>query len=158
MWAALPVQPLKPWPPNATSTTKPPPRRHSMAVSNIQNREDMGALKSNEPHHQKAVKSKTKTKPSPPASAEKKGQQEQQQQRQLSGADVLMALQRATTQKAKKNKEKRDTANVSKSRNNAARENQGTSYFSNIRPLCIKPEWRDRLQELQRRLEELAHE
>ncbi|KAI3444354.1 hypothetical protein Pfo_001019 [Paulownia fortunei] len=163
MWSALPLQPPKPCPPNAISTTKPPPRRHSMAAHNIQNREEMGglgqavitALKSNEPQHQKAAKSKTETKSPPPA--EKQELEEQQQLRQLSGADVLTALQRATAQKAKRKKEKRVTATGSKSRNNAARENQGTPYFSNVRPLCILPEWSNRLEELERILEELAH-
>ncbi|PIN22535.1 hypothetical protein CDL12_04756 [Handroanthus impetiginosus] len=174
MWAALPLQPLKPWwPPNAISVTKPTPRYHSMAVHNSQNAKEIGgfgeavinALKSDEPLHRNAVKLKIKKKPPPPAAAaageeeeeEKQELEVQQQQRQPSGADVLIALQRATAQKAKKIKEKREAAGtVPRRQTNGGRENQWPACFSNVRPLCIKPEWSGRLEELERRLDQLA--
>ncbi|GFP88172.1 hypothetical protein PHJA_000960900 [Phtheirospermum japonicum] len=150
MWAAASLQPPKPWSPNTISTTRPPLRRRSVVVNNnIRNREekmgggDLGlaqavitALKSSGPPQQNldAAKSKTKTIPS--------------------GADVLKALERATAQDAKRKKDKKmETRAVSKKG-----ENQGAPCnFDNVRPLCIKPEWGDRLEELERRLQQLAY-
>ncbi|KAK6137056.1 hypothetical protein DH2020_029201 [Rehmannia glutinosa] len=151
MWAVLPQKPWGPPNPNTISTTKPPPRRHSMAVNSIKNRQEMGGLgfaqavitvlKSNEPQ----AKSKTKTIIIP---AEKTPKLEE-----LSGADVLKALQRATTHKAKKKKEKREAAVDSRKT-----QNQGaSSYSGNVTPFCIKQEWSDRLEELEGRLQQLAH-
>ncbi|KAK6158946.1 hypothetical protein DH2020_006260 [Rehmannia glutinosa] len=140
MWAVLPQKPWGPPNPNTISTTKPPPRRHSMAVNSIKNRQEMGGL-----GFAQAAKSKTKTIIIP---AEKTPKLEE-----LSGADVLKALQRATTHKAKKKKEKREAAVDSRKT-----QNQGaSSYSGNVTPFCIKQEWSDRLEELEGRLQQLAH-
>ncbi|KAL3622317.1 hypothetical protein CASFOL_033728 [Castilleja foliolosa] len=150
MWAAASLQPPKPWPPNTISTTTGPTlRRRSIVVNkNIRSREEkMGgddrglaqavitALKSNgPPQNLDAAKSKTKT-------------------IIPSGADVLKALERATAQKAERKKKKRkETGAVSKKD-----ESQGAPCnFDNVRPLCIKPEWADRLKEVESRLQQLA--
>ncbi|KAL2229628.1 uncharacterized protein LOC105178826 [Sesamum indicum] len=167
MWAALPLQPPKPWPLNALSTTKPPPL-HSVPIANRQNGGEMGgprqvvvtALNSNKPQHRNATKSRIESEPPPPLEKQEKleeQQQQQQRQRQLSGADVLMALERATADKTKKKKARRNTGGLSRGRNSAGTAKQETSNFSDVRPLCIKPEWSDRLEELERRLQQLAH-
>lgn len=140
MWTAPQLQPPIPGPPNAIPpTTKPPLRRRSVAVYNFQNREQMfqaAVIAAGEPQNQSA---NTK----PPA------KQELEERRDLSGADILMALGKAAAQKTEKKKKKKETKKVST--------NQGIRDFSRVSPLCIKPEWSDRLQELEERLEELAH-
>ncbi|KAL7158982.1 hypothetical protein ABFS83_02G179600 [Erythranthe nasuta] len=143
MWAALPLQP---WPPNTISTTKPPPRRHHpVTVCNLQNlnTEEKGAgpgravIKANQPHNQKAATP-----------------QERQAERQLSGADVLMALQIVAAKKANKKKEARDSSKGRTNFNN--KEINRFQDFSNVRPLCIQPHWTHRLEELETRLEQLS--
>ncbi|KAL8062971.1 hypothetical protein ABFX02_02G181100 [Erythranthe guttata] len=72
----------------------------------------------------------------------------------MSGADVLMALQIVAAKKAKKKKEARDS---SKGRSNFnIKETNRFQDFSNVRPLCIQPHWTRRLEELERRLEQLS--
>ncbi|KAL8062970.1 hypothetical protein ABFX02_02G181100 [Erythranthe guttata] len=139
MWAALPLQP---WPPNTISTTKPPPRRHHpVTACNLQNlNTDAGAGPG------RAAISITALKANQP--------QEKQAERQMSGADVLMALQIVAAKKAKKKKEARDS---SKGRSNFnIKETNRFQDFSNVRPLCIQPHWTRRLEELERRLEQLS--
>ncbi|KAL7121663.1 hypothetical protein ACP275_02G194500 [Erythranthe tilingii] len=144
MWAALPLQPLTPWPPNTISTTKPPPRRHHpVTVCNFQNlnTEEKGGTAAAGAGLGRAVQ-----KAATP--------QEKQAERQLSGADVLMALQIVAAKKAKKKKEARDSSKGRSNFNN--KERNRFQDFSNVRPLCIQPHWTDLLEELERRLEQLS--
>lgn len=99
-----------------------------MVVHNLQNREEMGRV----------VVAAFKSKTTPPP--------EKEEEQQLSGSDVLMALQRATAKKlAQKHTKKQKSNGVA------------TEKKSNSTALCIKPEWSDRLQELERRLHQLSH-
>ncbi|XP_073123136.1 uncharacterized protein [Henckelia pumila] len=156
MWALLPPQPLKPWPP----TTKPPPHRHSTAVQSSQEMGIFGrtvitALKSDEPEERNGEKSKPKAPQTPPPPQQRQESEDKQQQRQLSGADVLMALQRATSKKAKKPKA---TANSGGGKyDKSGKKNEISTDFSNVRPLRIEAEWSHRLEELESRLQQLLH-
>lgn len=76
---------------------------------------------------------------------------------QLSGLDVLRAMQRASAEK--------NRAAIARSKNNQKRKEslsaggQGDEYavdYSNVRPLNIKNEWGDKLDELEQRLKELS--
>ncbi|CAI9757626.1 unnamed protein product [Fraxinus pennsylvanica] len=73
-----------------------------------------------------------------------------EQKRQFSDTDVLRALQKATTHKSKKKKDKRDT--ISRDGKFVEREIQGTVDYANVRTLCIKIEWIAQLEELERQL------
>ncbi|KAL2554793.1 uncharacterized protein Fot_08412 [Forsythia ovata] len=157
MSATLPLPPLRPWPPNTTTSRLPPKQRNvSLTVQSLkfdyQDKDSTqciggaSALKSNKPQQNTSNKSRPK---------ERKQNQEpkDEQKRQLSGADVLWALQRATAQKSKKKKDKRDT--ISRDGKFAEREIEGTVDYSSVRPLCIKSEWSARLEELEGQLQEL---
>lgn len=74
----------------------------------------------------------------------------------ISGSDVLRALQRASARKEKM-KEKRGEEELSSARSH--REDNGVVVdheIENVRPLCVKNEWRDQLDELEKRLRELS--
>ncbi|KAL6493932.1 hypothetical protein OROGR_031841 [Orobanche gracilis] len=149
MLAAPPIQPPKLWTPNTISTIiiRPPIRRRFVAFNcNTKHREErtggggdlgLAAQKSNVPpsQHLYAAKLETKTIPS--------------------GAVVLRALERAAAEKANKKREmreKRKTGPVSE-----IRDNQGAPCnLDNVRPLSVKPEWGGRLEELERRLQQLG--
>ncbi|KAJ9681046.1 hypothetical protein PVL29_020110 [Vitis rotundifolia] len=79
--------------------------------------------------------------------------------RQLSGSDVLWALQRAAAQKKKRisgsgNKKKnREPSSVGGNRGGSA---EDSLDYSNVKPLCIKGDWGSKLDELERRLQELS--
>ncbi|KAL7002270.1 hypothetical protein U1Q18_003424 [Sarracenia purpurea var. burkii] len=84
-----------------------------------------------------------------------------QEEGQLSGSDVLLALQRASAKKIKM--ERRDysssssNSEVAKNRGRAATEQEGeeaASDSSNARPICIKSDWNSRLNELEKLLQE----
>lgn len=70
----------------------------------------------------------------------------EKQRRKLSGSDVLMALQRATTKKVNN----RVTAPRRKGGDAA-----GNQADPDIKPLYINPQWAHRLQELETRLHQL---
>ncbi|CAA3027299.1 uncharacterized protein LOC111373626 [Olea europaea var. sylvestris] len=157
MSAALPLPHQRPWLPNTISTTRPPlPQRSvSFAVKSLksdhQDKESAqyiggaSALKSNKPLRMRNTFNKSRNQQNPESKDEQK--------RQLSGADVLWALQRATAHKSKKKKDKRDT--ISGDGKFVEREIQGAVDYTSVRPLCIKTEWIARLEELERQLQEL---
>ncbi|KAI8572903.1 hypothetical protein RHMOL_Rhmol01G0237100 [Rhododendron molle] len=119
-----------------------------------------------------AVKSNPQTKPfnNPPAQnntapikTNPKQQQQQEEgkpigkeeERELSGSDVLLALQRASAQKikTKKRREYPPSSSSTKKRVAAAEVNYG-----DVRPICVKSEWITRVDELEKRLQELMDE
>ncbi|XP_028752297.1 uncharacterized protein LOC114712014 isoform X2 [Neltuma alba] len=73
---------------------------------------------------------------------------------QISGSDVLWALQRASERKKKKKKQRRDeeSSPVSSRREDA----DGNVDYANVRPLRIKSEWGDKLDDLEKHLRELS--
>ncbi|KAJ7963440.1 Death domain associated protein [Quillaja saponaria] len=68
---------------------------------------------------------------------------------QINGSDVLWALQRATANKKKKQKRKGTSSVVSHGEEN------GVDY-SNVRPLCIKSDWGPKLDDFEKRLQEIS--
>ncbi|KAK6285859.1 hypothetical protein POUND7_012038 [Theobroma cacao] len=74
----------------------------------------------------------------------------QEEGKEISGSDVLWALQRAAAQKTKAKRKKKGLASSEASR----RDKDGIDY-SNVRPLEIKGEWSLKLDELEKRLREL---
>lgn len=78
--------------------------------------------------------------------------------RELSGSDVLWALQRAASQKKKrmsgnKKKKKRGSSPADGRREGLP---DDSSAYSNVQPLSIQGDWATRLDELERRLHELS--
>lgn len=77
---------------------------------------------------------------------------DEEEGRQISGSDVLWAMQKAAAHKKKKNKKK-----MNKIRKGSSSQDEEVAMdYSNIRPLCIKSEWGGRLDELEKRLQELS--
>ncbi|KAE8699630.1 3-ketoacyl-CoA synthase 1 [Hibiscus syriacus] len=71
----------------------------------------------------------------------------------ISGSDVLWALQRAAAQKKKANRKKKGLTSSPDSQ----REKDSIDY-SDVRPFEIKSEWSPKLDELEKRLQQLQEE
>ncbi|GAV74525.1 hypothetical protein CFOL_v3_18005 [Cephalotus follicularis] len=74
--------------------------------------------------------------------------------RELSGSDVLWALHRATANKKSKNNKRRK--HVSSSVMSSNTHEDGVVDYTNVRPLRIKMEWGVKLNDLEKRLQELS--
>lgn len=76
--------------------------------------------------------------------------------KQLSGSDVLWALQRAAAKNKlkKKNKKKKQASSADTRREDDDDVDCGTNV--EVKPLCIKSEWAAKLDELDKRLQELS--
>lgn len=85
-------------------------------------------------------------------------QKQEEDGRQISGSDVLWALRRAAAQKkaTSENKKMKKQKGVSSSVG-GRREEDGVDY-SKARPVCVRSEWGVRLDELEKRLQELSSE
>ncbi|MED6181898.1 hypothetical protein PIB30_023740 [Stylosanthes scabra] len=77
---------------------------------------------------------------------------------EMNGSDILRALQKASTSKRKtKSKNKKGVSSSSTSSVETPKEQSPTtSDCTNVRPLCIKPHWPAKLDELDKRLRELS--
>ncbi|XP_052192922.1 uncharacterized protein LOC127801658 [Diospyros lotus] len=87
-------------------------------------------------------------------------QKQQEQERELSASDVLLALQRATAHKIKK-KRRRERENRGRSQSeprNEEEEEESCDYYSSVRAISIKSDWASRLDELEKRLQQLQVE
>ncbi|KAI9076800.1 hypothetical protein K1719_041216 [Acacia pycnantha] len=74
---------------------------------------------------------------------------------QISGSDVLWALQRASERKKKKKKQRREEE--SSSPVSGRREDLDSNVdYANVRPLRVKSEWGDQLDDLEKRLRHLS--
>ncbi|CAK9143637.1 unnamed protein product [Ilex paraguariensis] len=117
------------------------------------------ALKSNPQNNTTSVN----TFNSRPKPQQQKQLQSLVEQGELSGSDVLWALQKATAQKNMKKKRGFSSASLSASTRSRSRgrnsakdqENEDSLDHGNVRPLCLKSDWSTRLHELDRRLQEL---
>jgi hypothetical protein len=109
-----------------------------------------------------ALNSSHPTNPDPIPEQPKQGKRKQAKQkqeeegRQISGSDVLWALQRAAAQKkatsgSKKMKKQKGVSSSA----GGHREEDGVDY-SKARPFCVRSEWGVRLDELEKRLQELS--
>lgn len=87
-------------------------------------------------------------------------QKPQEQEQQLSGVDVLRALQRASAQKIKKKHARGRERVAEKGSSGGEREGGGGGVAkgeSSVRALCINGEWGARLDDLEKQLHELMH-
>ncbi|MED6173273.1 hypothetical protein PIB30_057796 [Stylosanthes scabra] len=77
---------------------------------------------------------------------------------EMNGSDILRALQKASASKRKsKNKNKKGVSSSSSSSVETPKEQSSTnSDCTKVRPLCIKPHWPAKLDELDKRLRELS--
>ncbi|KAI3824692.1 hypothetical protein L1987_06161 [Smallanthus sonchifolius] len=73
----------------------------------------------------------------------------------ISGSTILLALQKASAQKTskkmKKKKKKKKSKNVNEEDDNR-RNRDAIEDYSDVKPLCIKSDWKDRLDELETQL------
>ncbi|XVE73639.1 hypothetical protein DITRI_Ditri11bG0134600 [Diplodiscus trichospermus] len=78
---------------------------------------------------------------------------EQEEGKEISGRDVLWALQRAAAQKKKA--KRKNNKRLASSDSDASHREKDSIDYSNVRPLEIKTEWSLKLDELEKRLQEL---
>ncbi|GLT79826.1 hypothetical protein SLA2020_513000 [Shorea laevis] len=78
-------------------------------------------------------------------------EQKQEEGRDISGSDVLWALQRAAAQKKKLKKKKKQKEPSP----TASHMEKKTVDYSNVKPLKIKREWGVKLDQLEKRLKQL---
>lgn len=90
------------------------------------------------------------------ASAPKQQTRKQENGKQLSGSDVLWALQRAASKNKpkKKNKKKKQASHADTRREDDDDVDDGTNV--KVKPLCIQSEWAVKLDELDKRLQEIS--
>ncbi|XP_045794864.1 uncharacterized protein LOC123889535 [Trifolium pratense] len=78
---------------------------------------------------------------------------ESNSKQQISGSDVLWALQRASNRKKKK---KHERGRDSSSNNMVSHMEETCVDYTNVRPLCINDHWGPKLDELENRLRHLS--
>ncbi|KAK9280185.1 hypothetical protein L1049_013872 [Liquidambar formosana] len=159
-------QPKRPFAVAVSVSATSQPRRHRSAPpqnASSSAAEDIGglghvvlaALKSNtEQLDPKTPPTKTSN-PRPKQQKQPQPEGGGEEGRQLSGSDVLWALQRATARKNKISggkKKRRSSTSVGTSDKDGIFEED----YSNVRPLSIKSDWATRLDDLERRLQELS--
>ncbi|BFG22254.1 hypothetical protein CerSpe_085280 [Prunus speciosa] len=163
MWAVsyLPP-PTPPCHPLVRNLNKPPLNLKSLSVSARSQPpgQDLGGL-----GHSILTKLKSNHKPTTPILSKQKQKQKQRQNQEgkqiISGSDVLFALQKAADKKSREIGKKKKKANVSSSSSSSSylgshREEEGVDEDGKVRPLCVKGEWGDRLDELEKRFQELS--
>ncbi|KAH7519427.1 hypothetical protein FEM48_Zijuj08G0034900 [Ziziphus jujuba var. spinosa] len=102
------------------------------------------------------------TKPTNPIEKQDEGEEEEEG-RQISGSDVLWAMQKAAAHKnrvsgMKKKKKKKNKMKKSKGSSSSHVEQEVAIDYSNVRPLSISSDWGGRLDELEKLLQELSSE
>ena len=125
--------------PRAVSANSQPPPQHEFGGLG---RTILTALESNP----KPINTKT------PQQKKPKREEEEEEGKQISGSDVLWAMQKAA---AMKNKSKKKKISKGLSSMGGHREEDVAGDYSNVRPLCIKSEWGPKLDELEKSLQEL---
>ncbi|PQP99926.1 uncharacterized protein Pyn_33147 [Prunus yedoensis var. nudiflora] len=165
MWAVsyLPP-PTPPCHPLVRNLNKQPLNLRSLSVSAKSQPpgQDLGGL-----GHSILTKLKSNHKPTTPILSKQKQKQKQKQRQNqegkqiINGSDVLFALQKAADKKSREIGKKKKKANVSSSSSSSSyvgshREEEGVDEDGKVRPLCVKGEWGDRLDELEKRFQELS--
>ncbi|KAL8228829.1 hypothetical protein R6Q57_013729 [Mikania cordata] len=74
----------------------------------------------------------------------------------ISGSAVLLALQKASAHKTSKKIKKKTIKNVKEDENNR-RKRDPIEDYNDVKPLCIKSDWKDRLDELETQIHQLIH-
>ncbi|KAF5764561.1 hypothetical protein HanXRQr2_Chr15g0693541 [Helianthus annuus] len=77
----------------------------------------------------------------------------------ISGSAVLLALQKASAQKTSKKmkKKKMMMKSVNEDEDNRRKQGDVIEDYSDVKPLCIKSDWKDRLDDLEMQLHQLVH-
>ncbi|KAJ0051853.1 hypothetical protein Pint_00658 [Pistacia integerrima] len=83
----------------------------------------------------------------------KRQKQKEGEGKQLTGSDVLWALQRATIKKKKKHKKRKELSSAGSDKEDVDVDDVD---YSNVKALCIKSEWSAKLNELEKQLQELS--
>lgn len=97
------------------------------------------------------------TKPTIPIPKPEEEEEEEEEGRQISGSDVLWAMQKAAAHKKSKSKKKMMNKNRKGSSSSPGTQGEVASMdHSNVRPLCIRNDWGGRLDELEKRLHQLS--
>ncbi|GAB4861541.1 hypothetical protein Ancab_036733 [Ancistrocladus abbreviatus] len=172
MWATTQVQ-FRPHPVPKT-TGRPPPdkgcfpiicaqvRRRQQPSSSFE-AEDMGglghALQSNSTA--KSPKKRQQEQQRTRSVSKREEEQADGKGRQLSGSDVLLALQRVSLQKSKRKSRRKGIKNgkdcAGAMGDEAGRNAAADADFAEVRPLCINSNWSIRLEDLEKRLQEFVH-
>ncbi|GMH22520.1 hypothetical protein Nepgr_024363 [Nepenthes gracilis] len=77
--------------------------------------------------------------------------------REISGADVLLALQRAGAQKSRSKRKKKGHQTGDEGGGGGGNKGgEDDADYSKVRPLCIKGDWGMRLEELEKRLQDFT--
>ncbi|XP_059301536.1 uncharacterized protein LOC132053492 isoform X2 [Lycium ferocissimum] len=156
MWAAPPLKQWYPCIPVMTCLPVGAPRKFQL-YSQLRNL-DLGSV---------AEQKQQTTKKSQPKYRKQQGAKEEVEEKQedskkLSGFDVLRALEKATAQKMKKKRNGKDSSLLSrkvngKGRNGREEDEDLVNYGNkNVRPLSVKEDWGSRLDDLEKRLQELV--
>ncbi|CAA7044340.1 unnamed protein product [Microthlaspi erraticum] len=134
--------------------SQPPPRNYDgirHRFCNFATKSHTSETKSVGRLGQQILLSSAESNPSKPISKEK----------QMSGSDVLWAIQRATAQRKrstadKQRKKKITSVELSSSAAESSEDNGGSNAvdYSNVRPLRIKSDWGHRLEEFEKILKE----
>ncbi|PON76532.1 death domain associated protein [Trema orientale] len=155
MWALSYVSPPRPLPLLFPKPTKTP---RAVSANSQPPRNDVGGL--GRTLH-KALESNPKptNTQNPEQKRSKRVEEEEEEGKQISGSDVLWAMQKAAAKKNKrsdegKRKKKKKIMIRGLSSAGGHREEVAGDY-SNVRALCIKSEWGAKLDELEKSLEEL---
>ncbi|KAK1422866.1 hypothetical protein QVD17_18155 [Tagetes erecta] len=76
----------------------------------------------------------------------------------ITGSAVLLALQKANAQKTSKKITKKKKSKL-KAENNQRKQGDAIEIedYSDVKPLCIKSDWKDRLDDLEMQLHQLIH-
>lgn len=142
---------------------KPPPSPLGLTVvsakSQPQPDQDVGGLG-------RSILTKLKSNPKPAsfiAVPKQKKQKQEEGSRQISGSEVLFAMQKAAAKKSKESRKKKTNtrggpevlSSVGRYREEEEEEEEDVDY-SKVRPLCVKSDWGTRLDELEMRLQELS--
>ncbi|PRQ58584.1 hypothetical protein RchiOBHm_Chr1g0360901 [Rosa chinensis] len=105
----------------------------------------------------------TKPKPNPKptnitAVTKQQKQKQEDSSRQISGSEVLFAMQKAAAKKRKETRKKKTKTSAEglSSVGRHREEEEDEVDYSKVRPLCLKSDWGRRLDELEMRLQELS--
>ncbi|AES82816.1 hypothetical protein MtrunA17_Chr7g0276211 [Medicago truncatula] len=77
-----------------------------------------------------------------------------QEKQEISGSDVLWALQKRVSTSRKKKKKKESSSSSAPSR----MEEIHVDYYTDVRPLCINDYWGPKLDQLEKRLRHLSQD
>ncbi|CAL0302192.1 unnamed protein product [Lupinus luteus] len=89
-----------------------------------------------------------------PIPNQKERKKEENEETQISGSDILLALQKANSLKKKKRKVLSSVANSMEQKQH--QQQQGGVDYNNVTPLSINNQWGVKLDELEKRLRELS--